>query len=61
MLAIVLGPLAENSFRQSMLASQGDPAVFFERPISLICILIAVALFVYPIASRMIRRRRAAA
>ena len=60
-LAIVLGPLAENSFRQSMLASQGDPAVFFERPISLICILIAVALFVYPIASRMIKRRRAAA
>ncbi len=60
-LAIVLGPLAENSFRQSMLASQGSPTVFFERPISLICILIAVALFVYPIASRMVKRRRAAA
>ena len=33
-LAIVLGPLAERSLRQSLLSSQGDLWIFFERPIS---------------------------
>ena len=31
-LAIVLGPLAETSMRQSLLISHGSPAIFFERP-----------------------------
>ena len=48
-LAIVLGPLAERSLRQSLLSSQGDIMIFFERPISAICIAIAVALMAYPI------------
>jgi putative tricarboxylic transport membrane protein len=51
-LAIVLGPLAERSLRQSLLGSQGDPTVFFTRPISLVCILIAIALICYPIYSK---------
>ncbi len=57
-LAIVLGPLAERSLRQSLLISQGDLLVFVERPISAICIAIAVALMLYPVYSRF---RRAAA
>ena len=48
-LAIVLGPLAERSLRQSLLSSQGDAMIFIERPISAICILIAVALMLYPV------------
>ncbi len=62
-LAIVLGPLAERSFRQSVLGSQGNGLVFFERPLSAIFILIAIALFLYPIITRMRRsaRRRAQA
>ena len=48
-LAIVLGPLAEQSFRQSLLSSQGDVLIFFERPISAICIALAVALALYPV------------
>ncbi|MEM8646983.1 MAG: tripartite tricarboxylate transporter permease [Pseudomonadota bacterium] len=48
-LAIVLGPLAERSLRQSLLSSQGDVMIFFERPISAICIALAVALMLYPI------------
>jgi putative tricarboxylic transport membrane protein len=59
-LAIVLGPLAENSFRQSMLLSQGDATVFFQRPISLVCILCAVGLVAYPFVARL-RARRAEA
>lgn len=50
-LAIVLGPLAERSLRQSLLSSQGDVLTFVERPISAICIAIAVALMMYPIVS----------
>jgi putative tricarboxylic transport membrane protein len=48
-LAIVLGPLAEQSFRQSLLSSQGEVWIFFERPISATCIAIAATLVLYPV------------
>jgi putative tricarboxylic transport membrane protein len=57
-LAIVLGPLAENSFRQSMLASRGDMSVFVQRPLSGLFVAVAVVLFVYPIIMNSVRRRR---
>ena len=60
-LAIVLGPLAERSLRQSLISSQGDAMTFFERPISLACILIAVALVAYPFILTMLRNRKARA
>lgn len=59
-LAIVLGPLAERSMRQSLISSQGDPSIFFTRPISLICILIAVALVLVPVFQKFKRRKAAA-
>jgi putative tricarboxylic transport membrane protein len=57
-LAIVLGPLAEAYLRQSLIASRGDPTIFVTRPISLVCILLALALVSYPIISAIRRRRR---
>ena len=57
-LAIVLGPLAERSLRQSLLASQGDPAIFFERPISATCMFLAFVLVVIPLARKLRGRRR---
>ena len=60
-LAIVLGPLAERSMRQSLISSQGDVMTFFERPISLTCILIAALLMSYPLIQRFMRRGKAAA
>ena len=33
-LAIVLGPLAETSMRQSLLIAHGSPSIFFTRPIA---------------------------
>ena len=60
-LAIVLGPLAERSMRQSLIGSQGDITTFVTRPISLTCILIAVALVSYPIIQKMLRKRKEAA
>lgn len=58
-LAIVLGPLAERSLRQSLLASQGDMLTFIERPISGICIACAVALMAYPLIRKWRARQRA--
>ena len=57
-LAIVLGPLAERSLRQSLLISQGDMMTFVERPISATCIFIALALMAYPIVSKAMKRRK---
>ncbi len=56
-LAIVLGPLAERSLRQSLLSSQGEILIFFERPISAICILIAIGLMFYPVFSKYFKRK----
>ena len=59
-LAIVLGPLAERSLRQSLIASQGDAAVFFERPISAVCIGLAIALMCYPLIQKFLKKRAGA-
>jgi putative tricarboxylic transport membrane protein len=42
-LAIVLGPLLESSFRQSMLMSSGSLGIFIERPVALIGLLAIAA------------------
>jgi putative tricarboxylic transport membrane protein len=55
-LAIVLGPLAETSMRQSLLLSHGDASVFFTRPISGPIMVIAIILFLLPIF-QILRRR----
>ena len=57
-LAIVLGPLAERSLRQSLLASQGDPLIFVERPISATCMFLALVLVAVPLVRRLLRRHR---
>ena len=51
-LAIVLGPLAETSLRQTLIAEQGDWTVFFTRPITLSCIVVAILLFIYPLVQK---------
>jgi putative tricarboxylic transport membrane protein len=48
-LAIVLGPLAETSLRQSLLMSSGSFDIFFFRPISGVIMLIAVILLTMPL------------
>ena len=48
-LAIVLGPLAERSMRQSLIGSQGEVSTFFERPISGTIMVIALVLIFYPL------------
>lgn len=57
-LAIVLGPLAERSLRQSLISSQGDVTTFITRPISLTCVILALLLVCYPLIQKLVRRRK---
>ena len=43
-LAFVLGPIAENSIRQSLLLSDNSPMIYLQRPISAVLIGMAVLL-----------------
>jgi len=57
-LALVLGPMMERSFRESMMISRGDLAVFVTRPIC--AALLAAGLLVVlvpPIVSALRRKR----
>ena len=56
-LAIVLGPIAEPTLRQSLLLSSGDPSIFFTRPIAGPITIIALILIFLP-ALKLLRRRR---
>ncbi|SPH25137.1 hypothetical protein DEA8626_04173 [Defluviimonas aquaemixtae] len=48
-LAIVLGPIAEPTLRQSLLLSSGDPSIFFTRPIAGPITIIAIILILLPL------------
>ncbi len=54
-LALVLGPFLEKTFRQSLYMSRGDPMIFFQRPISLVLMLAILAILFAPIGWRIIR------
>ena len=58
-LALVLGPLMEKSFRQTLIAEQGNVMAFFERPLSASFMALAALFFLLP-AIRLIRRRASA-
>ena len=48
-LALVLGPLMEKSFRQTLIAEQGNVMAFVERPLSATFIAISVVFFLMPL------------
>lgn len=60
-LAFVLGPMMEMALRQSLIKSQGTFLIFFTRPISAACLLLAIALLVVPLLPWLRRSRRATA
>ena len=51
-LALVLGKLLENSLRQSLIISDGNPGIFFSRPISGVIMFFALAAIVWPIIKK---------
>jgi putative tricarboxylic transport membrane protein len=57
-LALVLGDLAENALRQSLIMSQGSLAIFVTRPIAGVLTALAVLFFVLPVLTPWWRRLR---
>lgn len=55
-LAIILGPMAEDSFRQAMIMSRGDFSIFFTRPLTLTFLILAVLFLIYPIIKKRFSR-----
>jgi putative tricarboxylic transport membrane protein len=51
-LALVLGPMMENSLRQALLMANGNPATFFQRPISGTLLGAALVLLILPLIPR---------
>lgn len=47
-IALVLGNLMESNLRRSLILSQGSPAIFFTRPLSLLIMVLALLSLLYP-------------
>lgn len=59
-LALVLGSLLENSLRQSLILSDGNPLVFFARPISGTIMWVAIILIFWPVVKNLLKLRKSA-
>lgn len=53
-LALVLGPIMEKNLKLALTMSQGDMATFFQRPISLVLIILTVLSLVWPMLLSML-------
>lgn len=58
-LALVLGDMAEASFRQAMLSSQGSLAIFWSNPLVGSIVALALVLLMWPLISRVVGKIRA--
>ncbi len=58
-LAIVLGPIAEPTLRQSLLLSSGDPMIFLNRPIAGPITVVAIFLILLPLFNWLRKKYRA--
>lgn len=57
LIGMILGPLAEEQMRRSLSISQGNPLVFFERPLSGSILVLAIAILVGPWLWKTLRKR----
>jgi len=51
-LSLVLGGMLETSLRQSLIISQGNPAIFFTRHLSLVFLIAALGMFLWPVVMK---------
>jgi putative tricarboxylic transport membrane protein len=54
-LALVLGPMMERSFREAMMISRGDLTVFLVRPISALILAVGVLALIGPFLLKTLR------
>ena len=55
-LALVLGNLLETSLRQSMIISNGNPTIFFTRPISGTILTISILAILWPVINKVLQQ-----
>lgn len=60
LIALILGPLAEESLRQSLIISQGNPLIFFQRPIAIFFFLLCVLSVFLPVIQKKLLKKRVA-
>jgi putative tricarboxylic transport membrane protein len=58
LLGLVLGPKLEVAFRQSLMISHGDFAIFVDRPVSLALLGATLLFLVFPLAKQLVARFR---
>lgn len=58
-LALVLGPMAENTLRQSLIVSEQGIGIFFTRPVSLLFFIMIMVIVLYPYVKKLFVRARA--
>lgn len=56
-LALVLGPMAENTLRQSLIMSETGMGIFLTRPVSLLFIAMIVIIVVYPYVKKLFTKK----
>jgi putative tricarboxylic transport membrane protein len=56
-LALVLGPMAEESLRQTLTISRGSPMIFIDRGVSLTILLVMIAVIAISLGARLWRLR----
>jgi putative tricarboxylic transport membrane protein len=59
-LAFILGPMLETNLRRALIISQGSFGIFFHRPISFVCLLMAFFFILYPIIPLRRKSRKSA-
>jgi putative tricarboxylic transport membrane protein len=59
-LGLLLGPMAEENLRRSLLMSEMDPAIFVTRPISLVLLILGAVTLVWPWVQEHYQRKVAA-
>ncbi len=57
-LALVMGPILEESLRRSLSLSKGDPAIFLRHPIALSLLILALVLLITLPFARAMRKRK---
>jgi len=56
-LGLVLGPIVEKNFMQSVIKTNWDLTQFLTRPISATLLVLTVLVLLYPLLRRLLRRR----
>lgn len=59
-IGIVLGPLAESNLRRSLIMSNNDWMIFFQKPISAFFLVLSLVMLAYPLIKKTLEKRRTA-